>query len=65
MSLHLDRLRRRRQPLSGREIREAVDDLVRRGVVDRIVDDKGVERFAFPDRETGDRLLKESREGGQ
>lgn len=65
MSLHVDRLRPRRQPLTAAEIREAVDDLVRRGVIERVIDREGVERYQFPDLETGQRLLRESRRGGQ
>lgn len=47
------------------QIRLAVDDLVRRGVVTRIVGADGIARYEFPAAETGLRLLRESRRGGQ
>lgn len=50
---------------SQEDIRSALDDLVRRGVIERFIDPEGVERFAFPDPETGARPLRESRGGGQ
>jgi hypothetical protein len=50
---------------SQEQLREALDDLVRRGIVELVRDPEGVERYCFPDRETGERLLRESLQGGQ
>lgn len=46
------------------ELQTALEDLVRRGVVEEIRDPNGETRFSFPDAETGRRLLRESRKGG-
>ena len=48
---------------SEAQLRAAVDDLVRRGVVELLIDADGQTRYCFPDAETGKRLLDESRRG--
>jgi hypothetical protein len=52
-------------PATAAEIKRALDELVERGTVEIVYDREGTARYAFPDKEIGQRLLRESREGGQ